>query len=81
MKYRGIYLKILNERKKIISNIINDDNKEEFEIPNIPLCQQDGKLFFNSFIKKISKAVRNEKINKNAKYSINNNIKYKEKKN
>ena len=69
------------KEKKIISNIINDDNKEEFEIPNIPLCQQDGKLFFNSFIKIISKAVRNEKINKNAKYSINNNIKYKEKKN
>ena len=59
----GNIIEILNGRKKIINiNINNDDEKkEEFEIPNTPLSQQDSKLAFSSFIKKILKAVRNEK--------------------
>ena len=75
----GNIIEILNERKKMINNNTNDEKKEEFEIPNIPLSQQDSKLAFSSFIKKISKAVRNEKLNKNVNNSTNNNIKDKEK--
>ena len=71
-------IEILNERKKMSNNNINDEKKEEFEIPNTPLSQQDSKLAFSSFIKKISKAVRNEKLNKNVNNSTNNNIKDKE---
>ena len=59
-------IKIFNEREKDINN--KDIN--EFEIPNTPLSQQDSKLAFSSFIKKISKAVRKENMNKNKSYNI-----------
>ena len=65
----GNIIEIFNERKKLI----NTENKN-FDIPNNPLSQQDSKLAFSSFIKKISKAVRNENLNKNVN-TTNNHIK------
>ena len=59
----GNIIKILNERKKETIEANKNEN-EEFVISNIPLNQQDSKLAFSSFIKKISKAVREENLNK-----------------
>ena len=68
----GNIIDILNSRKK---EEINDNSiLNEFEIPNTPLSQQDSKLAFSSFIKKISKAVRKENLDK-----INNKEKDKDK--
>ena len=64
----GNIIKILNERKNLKENA-NDEFS--IELSNNPLNQQDSKLAFSSFIKKISKAVREENKNKNM---INNNI-------
>ena len=64
----GNIIEILNEREKIINN----NGNKELEIPNNPLSQQDSKLAFSSFIKKISKAVRNENLNKNINATYNN---------
>ena len=64
----GNIIKVLNERKNAKENV-----NDEFSIgiSNNPLNQQDSKLAFSSFIKKISKAVREENKNRNM---INNNI-------
>ena len=64
----GNIIKILNERKNLKENA-----NDEFSISlsNNHLNQQDSKLAFSSFIKKISKAVREENKNKNM---ISNNI-------
>ena len=55
----GNIIKILDERKK------EENDIENYSITNLPLSQQDSKLVFSSFIKKISKAVREENLNKN----------------
>ena len=55
----GNIIKILDERKK------EENDIENYGITNLPLSQQDSKLVFSSFIKKISKAVREENLNKN----------------
>jgi len=72
----GNIIEILNERK----NTMNNNENKEIEIPNNPLSQQDSKLAFSSFIKKISKAIRNENLNKNVN-TTNNNIKANENEN
>ena len=60
----GNIMNILNSRKK---EEIYCSNNNTFEIPNSnsSLSQQDSKLAFSSFIKKISKAIREENLNKN----------------
>ena len=66
-----IILTKLNERKKEVNN--NEDNEyDQLGITNIPLNQKDSKLAFSSFIRKISKAVREENLNK---ILVNNNSK------
>ena len=57
---------------KVDNNNNNDINNENdlLDIPSTPLSQQDSKLAFSSFIKKISKAVKQENLNK--KMNMNN---------
>ena len=73
-------IEILNSRKnEEISSNDNNNILNEFEIPNTPLSQQDSKLAFSSFIKKISKAIRKENLDKiNNNNNNNNNNKDKE---
>ena len=72
---------VLNKRKK--KEIINintnnenniNDNNDLLNIPSTPLSQQDSKLAFSSFIKKISKAVKQENLNKKINNINNFNI-------
>ena len=68
----GNIIKILNERKKQVNINIEGNKNDQLDILNTPLNQKDSKLAFSSFIKKISKAVREENLNK---HLINNNSK------
>ena len=71
---------ILNDRnmKKEINNNKDDNNINSnnnlIDIPNNPLNQQDSKLAFSSFIKKISNAVKKENYNKKLNIMNNNNF-------
>ena len=60
-----------NKNENEIDININNDNEELFNIPSTPLSQQDSKLAFSSFIKKISKAVKQENLNKKMNMNIN----------
>ena len=70
---------ILNKRKNkeiinINTNNDNNGNNDLLNIPSTPLSQQDSKLAFSSFIKKISKAVKQENLNKKINNINNINI-------
>ena len=73
----------LNEVSRKIMDVLNNrniklgynENDSLLNIPSTPLSQQDSKLAFSSFIKKISKAVKQENLNKklnNMKTNFNN---------
>ena len=61
------------EENNNVDNIKNSNNNL-LDIPNNPLSQQDSKLAFSSFIKKISNAVKQEKINKQMNMNMNMNM-------
>ncbi len=67
-------MEVLDNRNKkkanLNINVNNDIESDLLNIPNTPMSQQDSKLAFSSFIKKISKAVKQENLNK--KMNINN---------
>ena len=60
-----------NKKDEININDTNNINNDLLNIPSTPLSQQDSKLAFSSFIKKISKAVKQENLNKKMN-NINN---------
>ena len=60
-----------SQKEKEVNININNDNEDLFNIPSTPLSQQDSKLAFSSFIKKISKAVKQENLNKKMNININ----------
>ena len=57
-------METLNNRNTKPENNENNENNDLLNIPTTPLSQQDSKLAFSSFIKKISKAVKQENLNK-----------------